>query len=74
MRGYVKSLLAELFPGWLKQEVVQHRLRDPRRGDTLTQGQPHAQPHARNSSFGKRSSYRAGAGAGGAARRPRPRK
>lgn len=68
MSGYMKSLLAELFPGWLKQEVVQHRLGDPRR-----RAAPQNPSQETSASFGKRTSYRA-AGSAGAARRLRGRK
>lgn len=71
MRGYMKSLLAELFPGWLKQEVIQHRPNDPRRRAAIPQGPT----QEKNPSFGKRSSYRAGAsGSGRAARQSSARK
>jgi hypothetical protein len=57
MRAFVKSLLAELFPGWVKEEVIQNRpLSDSRRRVMAAQKAP---PEG-SSSFGKRSSYPAG--------------
>jgi hypothetical protein len=68
MSGYMKSLLAELFPRWLKQDVVQHRLGDPPRRAAMQNP-----PEETRTTFGQRASYRAPAG-GGAARRSRGRK
>lgn len=58
MRALVKSLLAELFPGWVKEEVIQRRSRVyPHRRVAAAQN-----PSTRkNPSFGKRSSYQADA-------------
>ena len=55
MRALVKSLLAELFPGWVKEEVIQ-----PRRRRMDARRMP-ARQETSKAAFGRRTGYRANA-------------
>jgi hypothetical protein len=70
MKAIVKSLLAELFPAWVKEEAIQPRRRMDTRRAAARQGTESPKP-----SFGQRSGHRVNApvqrnGRGGAQPRP----
>jgi len=56
MRALIKSLLAELFPGWVKDEIIQHPSRVGSRSHIAAQ----QRAADRRPTFGKRHGYRAG--------------
>jgi len=58
MRAMVRSLLAELFPGWVKTEVIEPRRRraGPRRATAAEDGRR----EAAQAPFGRRSGHRIG--------------
>lgn len=73
MRAFMRSLIAEFFPRWVKKDAIQHRPGiDPKRRMAELR-QP---PPEKKTSFGQRSTYRTGPaqrkgrGASGAGTRP----